>query len=71
MPLKWWQRARFYTESIRARSPIRMATGIVDPRRWSTAHLDYLNWAAADSLGIDAIWLNPINPSPSADWGYE
>ena len=31
-----------------------------------TAHLDYLV-----SLGIDAIWLNPINPSPLDDWGYD
>lgn len=31
-----------------------------------TASLDYL----AD-LGIDAIWLSPINPSPKFDWGYD
>ena len=30
------------------------------------AHLDHLAW-----LGIDAIWLNPIHPSPNADWGYD
>ncbi|MGZ6546081.1 MAG: alpha-amylase family glycosyl hydrolase [Actinomycetota bacterium] len=29
-------------------------------------HLDHLVW-----LGIDGIWLNPINPSPNADWGYD
>jgi alpha-glucosidase len=28
--------------------------------------LDYLEW-----LGVDAIWLNPITPSPNADWGYD
>ena len=28
--------------------------------------LDYLEW-----LGIDGIWLNPINPSPNVDWGYD
>jgi alpha-glucosidase len=28
--------------------------------------LDYLEW-----LGVDAIWLTPINPSPNADWGYD
>jgi alpha-glucosidase len=33
--------------------------GIID-------HLDHLEW-----LGVDAIWLNPINPSPNADWGYD
>jgi alpha-glucosidase len=29
-------------------------------------HLDHLSW-----LGIDGIWLSPINPSPDADWGYD
>jgi alpha-glucosidase len=29
-------------------------------------HLDHLEW-----LGIDGIWLNPINTSPQADWGYD
>jgi alpha-glucosidase len=29
-------------------------------------HLDHLAW-----LGVDAIWLNPIHPSPNADWGYD
>jgi alpha-glucosidase len=29
-------------------------------------HLDHLSW-----LGVDGIWLSPINPSPQADWGYD
>jgi alpha-glucosidase len=29
-------------------------------------HLDHLSW-----LGVDGIWLSPINPSPDADWGYD
>jgi alpha-glucosidase len=29
-------------------------------------HLDHLEW-----LGVDGIWLSPINPSPQADWGYD
>src|SRR6266568_4168911 len=29
-------------------------------------HLDHLQW-----LGVDAIWLSPITPSPNADWGYD
>jgi len=29
-------------------------------------HLDHLVW-----LGVDGIWLNPITPSPDADWGYD
>ena len=28
--------------------------------------LEHLEW-----LGVDAIWLNPITPSPDADWGYD
>lgn len=30
------------------------------------AHLDHLQW-----LGVDAIWLTPINPSPQVDFGYD
>src|ERR1700754_4176176 len=29
-------------------------------------HLDYLAW-----LGVDALWLSPIFPSPMADFGYD
>ena len=28
--------------------------------------LDYIN-----QLGVDAIWLSPIHPSPNRDWGYD
>jgi len=31
-----------------------------------TAKIEYLS-----SLGIDAIWLSPINPSPDVDFGYD
>ena len=31
-----------------------------------TRRLDYLAW-----LGVDAIWLSPIYPSPMADFGYD
>ena len=34
--------------------------------RGITGRLDYLRW-----LGVDALWLNPITPSPNADWGYD
>jgi len=30
------------------------------------AKLDYIA-----SLGVDAIWLSPIHPSPNRDWGYD
>jgi len=31
-----------------------------------TTHLDHLAW-----LGVDALWLSPIYPSPMADFGYD
>ncbi|HZO34567.1 MAG TPA: alpha-amylase family glycosyl hydrolase, partial [Gaiellaceae bacterium] len=30
------------------------------------AKLDYLS-----GLGVDALWLSPIHPSPNVDWGYD
>jgi alpha-glucosidase len=38
--------------------------GIID-------RLDYLNDGTPDSLGVDAIWLSPIHPSPGFDVGYD
>lgn len=34
------------------------------------SRLDYLN-GSADSLGVDAIWLSPMYPSPMQDFGYD
>jgi alpha-glucosidase len=68
MPLKWWQRAVFY--QIYPRSFADSNGDGIGDLDGVTSHLDYLN-GGADSLGIDAIWLNPINPSPLADWGYD
>jgi len=34
------------------------------------SRLDYLN-GTSDSLGVDAIWLSPIYPSPMDDFGYD
>lgn len=33
--------------------------------------LDYLNDGTDRSLGVDAIWLSPIHPSPGFDVGYD
>ena len=33
--------------------------------------LDYLNDGTEASLGVDAIWLTPINTSPLRDFGYD
>jgi alpha-glucosidase len=30
------------------------------------SRLDHLAW-----LGVDALWLTPVHPSPDADWGYD
>ncbi len=35
-----------------------------------TRHLDYLA-GSPGSLGVDAIWLSPIHPSPGLDLGYD
>lgn len=34
-------------------------------------HLDHLDVAWSGGLGIDAIWLSPIYPSPDFDFGYD
>ncbi|MGH7233775.1 MAG: glycoside hydrolase family 13 protein [Nitrospiraceae bacterium] len=36
-----------------------------------TSRLDFLNDGTPNSLGIDAIWLSPIYPSPMKDFGYD
>ncbi|HYL59571.1 MAG TPA: alpha-amylase family glycosyl hydrolase, partial [Candidatus Acidoferrales bacterium] len=69
MALKWWQSAVFY--QIYPRSFVDSNDDGVGDLDGITARLDYLNDGTANSLGIDAIWLNPINPSPLEDWGYD
>lgn len=39
-------------------------TGLID-------HLDHLNDGTERSLGVDAVWLSPIYPSPGLDVGYD
>ncbi len=69
MPRQWWQDAVFYQIYPR-RFADANGDGIGD-LDGITAHLDYLNDGSFASLGIDAIWLSPINPSPLKDWGYD
>jgi len=33
--------------------------------------LDYLNDGTERSLGVDALWLSPVYPSPMVDFGYD
>src|SRR6195256_4724752 len=35
------------------------------------SRLDYLAGTGPDGLGVDAIWLSPIYPSPGYDVGYD
>jgi alpha-glucosidase len=60
----WWARAVFYQVYPRSFADsngdgVGDLDGVVE-------HLDYL-----ETLGVDAIWLNPVNVSPMADHGYD
>lgn len=65
----WWQRGVVYQVYPRSFADsnddgIGDLPGIID-------RLDYLNDGTEHSLGIDAIWLSPIHPSPGFDVGYD
>ena len=60
----WWQRGIIY--QIYPRS-FQDANGDgVGDLPGIRRRLDYLTW-----LGVDAIWISPIYPSPMADFGYD
>jgi alpha-glucosidase len=65
----WWQSGVVYQVYPRSFSDTD-GDGIGD-LAGITAHLDYLNDGTPDSLGVDAIWLSPIFPSPGFDLGYD
>jgi alpha-glucosidase len=62
--VKWWQGSVFYEIAVISfqdsdgdgRGDLR---GLID-------RIDYLEW-----LGVDAVWLTPIYPSPMLDLGYD
>ena len=60
----WWKNAVFYQIYPRSFYDSN-GTGIGDING-IYQKLDYLN-----ELGIDAIWLSPIFPSPDKDFGYD
>src|SRR5512147_1161226 len=62
---KWWQQGVIYQIYPRSFKDSN-GDGIGD-LRGIISRLDYL----ADDLGVDAIWLSPIYPSPMADFGYD
>ncbi len=64
MDSRWWSHALFYQVYPRSfRDSDSDGVGDLDG---VSAGLDYL-----ESLGVDAIWLNPVMVSPMADHGYD
>jgi alpha-glucosidase len=60
----WWQHAVFY--EIYPRSFADSNNDGIGDLPGITSKLDYLRW-----LGVDAIWIAPMFPSPHVDWGYD
>jgi alpha-glucosidase len=60
----WWQHGIIY--QVYPRSFMDSSGDGVGDLRGIISKLDYLQW-----LGIDAIWISPIFPSPMADFGYD
>jgi alpha-glucosidase len=65
----WWQSAVFY-QIYPWSFQDSDGDGIGD-LRGIESRLDYLRDGMAASLGVDAIWLSPIYPSPMHDFGYD
>jgi alpha-glucosidase len=63
-PGKWWQNAVIY--EIYPRSFQDSNGDGVGDLNGITQRLDYLQ-----SLGVDAIWIAPLYPSPQIDFGYD
>jgi len=60
----WWKRAVIY--ELYPRSFADSNNDGIGDLKGITNHLDYLS-----DLGVDAIWMTPMFPSPQADFGYD
>jgi alpha-glucosidase len=64
LPAAWWERGIIY--QIYPRSFMDSNGDGIGDLDGIRTRLPYLRW-----LGVDAIWLSPIYPSPMADFGYD
>jgi alpha-glucosidase len=60
----WWKRGTVYQVYPRSFQDTN-GDGVGD-LAGITQRLDYLAW-----LGVDAVWISPVYPSPMADYGYD
>jgi alpha-glucosidase len=60
----WWQRGIIY--QIYPRSFMDSNDDGIGDLQGIISKIDYLRW-----LGVDAVWLSPIYPSPMRDFGYD
>jgi alpha-glucosidase len=67
-PVPWWAGAVIY--QVYARSYADASGDGVGDLRGLLDHLDHLA-GGEHALGVDAVWLSPIYPSPLADYGYD
>ncbi|HEY4078496.1 MAG TPA: alpha-amylase family glycosyl hydrolase, partial [Rhizomicrobium sp.] len=63
-PSPWWRGAVIYQVYVRS-----FCDSNGDGQGDFAGLISRLDYIAA--LGVDAIWLSPIHPSPNRDWGYD
>ena len=63
-PAPWWRGAVVYQVYVRS-----FCDGNGDGQGDFAGLMSKLDYIAA--LGVDAVWLSPIHPSPNRDWGYD